>query len=253
MWYSSPWRVLLIIFAVIAGLVLMVIGLRFYNQYRGANNNVLNPTPTSSNQTGLSTFTSPSSTRKSTNTNSVTAGTTPNVYLPTADDDPAIGTAEPTVEIIAFEDFQCPFCREAAPILRQLLALYPDDIRLVVRDFPLYTVHQQAMPAALAAECADEQDKFWAWRDLVYTRQEQLPSAETVFPTWAKELGLDVEAFSECFSSERHSNEIEKDINSGILAGVGATPTFFVNGNKIEGSITLEQWQKVMEQLLVKP
>lgn len=136
--------------------------------------------------------------------------------------------------------------------MRQLVQKYPNDVRYVFRDFPLYTIHPQATIAAQAAECADEQNQFWAWHDLVYARQNQLADADTVFPQWAQELGLDVNQFSTCYASAKYKAEVEKDLNSGILAGVTGTPTFFVNGNKIEGVLTLEQWEQIVDQLLAK-
>lgn len=232
MWRSSFGRTVFMIVLVIVALLVVIIGLRVYGQYWGTTSTTptpaINLTPPQTNTTTLS------------------------GYVPTVDDDPAIGATQPKVTIISFEDFQCPYCREAAPILKQLVQEYPTEVKFVFRDFPLYTVHPQATSAAQASECADEQNQFWPWHDLVYAQSEQLVNGETAFFNWAEDLGLNETQFKTCFESAKYEAEVEKDLNSGILAGVTATPTYFVNGYKIEGVLTLEQWREVVEQLLAK-
>lgn len=229
MWPNSFGRTILIILFIIVGLILIIVGLRVYGQYwkRPTAVPVVNLANTNS-----------------TNTNS------PNGYIPTVDDDPSMGAVQPKVTIIAFEDFQCPYCRESAPIMQQLLQEYPNDVQYVFRDFPLYTIHPQALIAAQAAECADEQNQFWPWHHLVYDQAEELVDENKAFLAWAEELGLDMTTFTSCLEQAEYQTEVEKDLNSGVLAGVTSTPTFFVNGHMIEGVLTLDQWRQVVNELL---
>lgn len=232
---ASFWKVTFVILLVIVGLGLVVLGLRIYGKYyheRTTENALIS----SGNVSKL-------------DGNLGTTSTVP-FLTPTADDDPAIGADDPTIEIIAFEDFECPFCKEAAPVLRALVEQYPNDIRFVFRDFPLTTIHSQALPTAMAGECANDHGKFWEWHDIVFERQSQLSAAETVFPLWAEELELDVDEFTTCLESEQYRKEVEKDFDQGLLAGVTGTPTYFVNGEKVAGSLSLEQWKNIVEQLL---
>lgn len=229
MWPNSFGRTILIILFIIVGLILIIVGLRVYGQYwkRPTAVPVVNLANTNS-----------------TNTNS------PSGYVPTVDDDPSMGAVQPKVTIIAFEDFQCPYCRESAPIMQQLLQEYPNDVQYVFRDFPLYTIHPQALIAAQAAECADEQNQFWPWHHLVYDQAEELVDENKAFLAWAEELGLDMATFTSCLEQAEYQTEVEKDLNSGVLAGVTSTPTFFVNGHMIEGVLTLDQWRQVVNELL---
>src|SRR3989338_5171056 len=136
MWYNSFGKVVTVIVLCIVLLAAIAFGLLVFAQYRNIDT-----------------------------VNQTTNTTTPvlNYLTPDADDYPYLGTLTAAVEIIAFEDFQCPFCKEAEPILYAIYQRYPNDVRIVFRDFPLYTIHAQAIAAAQAGECADEQGKFWVW------------------------------------------------------------------------------------------
>jgi protein-disulfide isomerase len=257
MYYPSAWKLGLWTVGIIVSLSAILFGLLFYAQLRQLQGDPV-ITVTNTNGTNLTsdTITSliPTSDQKSIgSTTSTTATNSTTTYTPTIDDDPIIGSNDAAVTIIAFEDFQCPYCAAAAPILRAVLQQYPNDVKLVFRDFPLYTIHAQALSAALAGECADDQNVFWQWHDLVYERQAQLSTAPDSYYDWATELGLDVDRFMACFTSEKHADEIDRDQNSGILSGVTATPTFFVNGYKVEGVISQDQWSNIIETLLAQP
>jgi len=257
MLYHSFWKVAGVLFGIIAVLALILFGLLFYTQLRQikgepiiTTDNVNDAATANAAISGLIPTTDQKSTADSTtNTNSTNSTVT---YIPTVDDDPVIGADNAAVTIIAFEDWQCPYCAAAAPILRAVLEQYPNDVKLVYRDFPIYTIHAQANVAALAGECADDQNMFWQWHDIVYERQSLLTSAPDVFYDWAEELGLNTEKFTSCLTSEKHSAEVSRDQNAGVLAGVVATPTFFVNDYKVEGVITQEQWSQLIEALLAE-
>lgn len=170
-----------------------------------------------------------------------------NFVIPTAADDPALGNPNAPVQIIAFEDFQCPYCKEEEPILKQILSQYPNDIYFVYRHFPVYTKHPQGMAAAQAADCAREQGQFWKYHDLLYANQDQFAQAG-IFVKLARQLNLNVTQFSSCVSTEKYKDHVQQDFDQGYLAGVNQTPTFFVNGQIIAGEQSLEVWQQIITQ-----
>ncbi len=174
------------------------------------------------------------------------------------DDDPALGREDAPVMIIEFSDFQCPFCKRfAEETFPQLKRDYIDTgkVRFVFRDFPILRIHPNAGLAALAAECADEQGRFWEMHDLLFARQsewaESAPEqAQSLFEAYARELGLDDPAFSECLRTQRYADEVVNDLREGAEAGVRGTPAFFINGEKIEGAHPYEKFREVIEQAL---
>lgn len=165
------------------------------------------------------------------------------------DDDPSWGTASAPVQVVAFEDFQCPFCKEAYPIVRQVLTRYQDRVYFVYRDFPLSSEHPMAQSAAEAGQCAWEQgqNQFWSLHDRIYQNQDALSEANLV--AWAELSGVDRERFLACLTSGKYQEEVREDFTDGIAAGVRGTPTFFINGRKIEGVIPLDAWETLFRKL----
>ncbi|MFA6475106.1 MAG: thioredoxin domain-containing protein [Patescibacteria group bacterium] len=227
MWYHSFGKVLALVILVFILLTGLLFGLLVFAQYRNLQKPVTQ------------------------NTNTITNN---NLYVaPDADDDPSLGSPAAKVTIIAFEDFQCPFCKEAEAALTTTLNKYSNDIYFVYRDFPLYTIHLQGRAAAQAGECADEQGQFWVWHDIAYANQSALTQAPLIFSTWAQQAGLDVTKFNTCITNDTYKNEVQKDIDEGFLAGVSATPTWFVNGKKYEGVLTEQQWSDIIEAAIIQP
>jgi protein-disulfide isomerase len=175
-----------------------------------------------------------------------------------ADDDPAMGSEDAPVVVIEFSDFQCPFCKRFhETTLPKLIEQYVNTgkVRFVYRDFPLTQIHPNAGLAALAAECADEQNSFWPMHDLLFERQGEWAgssNAQAVFEGYARELGLDVEQFSECLSSQRYAEEVLKDLRDGVSYGVKGTPAFFINGDKLEGAWPFGKFKDVIDAALAR-
>ncbi|MBI4019830.1 MAG: DsbA family protein, partial [Candidatus Aenigmarchaeota archaeon] len=168
-----------------------------------------------------------------------------------ADDDPAVGPADAKVTVIEFSDFQCPFCgRFYTQTLPQIKQNYVDTgkIRFVYRDFPLESIHPNARPAANAAECADEQGKFWEYHNKLFENQGSLSDA--YYKQAASELGLDMEQFNSCYDSKKYDAEVSKDFQDGASAGVTGTPTVFVNGRAIVGAQPYATFQAAIDQAL---
>ncbi len=165
-----------------------------------------------------------------------------------ADDDPVKGNANAPVTIIEFSDFECPFCaRFYTDTLPQIEERYikTGKVKLVYRDFPLENIHIEARPAAQAAECADEQGKFWEFHDKLFENQASLNAAN--YKKWAAELGLDTAKFNECVDTEKYAGEVSKDLADGSSAGVRGTPAFFVNGRFINGAEPFGTFEPIIE------
>jgi len=148
---------------------------------------------------------------------------------------------------VAFEDFECPFSEEAFPIIRRVLSEYQDKIYFVYRDFPIISEHAHAQKAAEAAECANAQGKFWPYHDKLFQNQDHL--ADEYLTLYARQVGLDIEKFSACFASRKFTNEVQADYRDGIATGVRGTPTFFINGRKIEGVLSYDLFQEVIQKV----
>ena len=144
------------------------------------------------------------------------------------------GSADAPVTIIEYSDFQCPFCsRWVEQTYPSLLKDYVDSgkVRLEFRDFPL-SFHPNADEAAVASNCAAEQDAYWAMHDMLFSGQSnwsELPDAKPTFIGYAGDLGLDTAAFEACLSSGKFDETIQQDIAAGQKAGVSGTPSFLIN------------------------
>lgn len=171
---------------------------------------------------------------------------TPQLVPATVDDDPAKGPEDAAVTVIEFSDFQCPFCsRFYAQTLPQLNENYGDRIRFVFRDFPLTSIHPFAQKAAEAAECADDQDAFWGYHDLLFENQSALDIDS--LKGYASSLELDTATFDECLDSGKYAAEVEKDVQDGVAAGVRGTPAFFINGRLISGAQPYQVFEAAIE------
>jgi protein-disulfide isomerase len=164
-----------------------------------------------------------------------------------ADDDPSLGPDDAAVTIIEFSDFQCPFCARVVPTIKQIEEEFGDSVRIVFRDFPL-SFHQQAQKAAEAAECADDQGKFWEMHDKLFENQNALGIDS--LKQYANELGLDGGEFDSCLDSGKHAEEVRKDFADGQQAGVTGTPAFFINGKLVSGAQPFSVFKQAIEQEL---
>ena len=150
-----------------------------------------------------------------------------------ADDDPAQGKVTAPVTVVMFTDFQCSGCAGAHPVLKAVVAEYGDQVRLVVRDYPIVQLHANAFQAALAANAANAQGKFFEYIDILYRNQEAFDPVS--LKKYAANLGLNLKQFELDLASEKNAAEIRKDMADGSLYGITGTPTIFVNGVKVRG------------------
>ena len=162
---------------------------------------------------------------------------------PSAPDFRMKGPAQARAVIVEYSDFQCPACRVAEPAIEQILALYGADTRFVFKHFPLEGMHHYARAAAIAAECAGKQGKFWEYHDALYKRQQEWSNetAEEHLQKYAKELKLDSAAWGACRADPASARAIDADKTEGEQRWVGSTPTFFVNGRRFVGAKQLAE------------
>jgi protein-disulfide isomerase/uncharacterized membrane protein len=169
-----------------------------------------------------------------------------------------IGAKSPKVTVVEFSDYECPHCRRAHKEMRLLAARRPDDVRLVHRHFPLDRAcnpqvkrkfHERACEFARAAECAGEQDRFWAMNDALFSLQEG-GRAEDLDPELvAVQLGLDRSAFVDCMSGAKARARVDADVAEAAKRGVAGTPTYFVGEQAYPGGIPLS----VLEDAIKHP
>jgi len=148
--------------------------------------------------------------------------------------DHAQGNLNADLVIVEYGDYQCPYCGAAYPILKELMNQFGSQIKFVFRNFPLSDMHEYARAAALAAEAAALQNKFWEMHDAIYENQRSLN--EHLLLELAKELKLDISQFKSDMGSSELKDKVDEDFASGIVSGVNGTPSFYVNGKKFEGT-----------------
>jgi predicted DsbA family dithiol-disulfide isomerase len=159
---------------------------------------------------------------------------------------PVKGAAKPLVTIVEFSDFECPYCSEVQTTLKQLMEHYGKDVRLVFKHLPLEG-HRNSLPAARAAYCAAEQDRFWQFHDALFASRNL---SAAVLEQIATDLGLGMEKFRACLNSEHSRNAVVKDIETARLFRIESTPSFIVNGKLIKGAVSFAEFQKIIEREL---
>ena len=157
---------------------------------------------------------------------------------------PSIGAKNAPITMVEFEDFQCPYCKASENTVKEVRAKYGDKVRVVHMDFPL-SFHSHSMDAANAARCANDQGKFWQFRDTLFTNQSKLAPAD--LKATAKTLGMNTGQFNECFDKGKHEDEIKKDLAAGEKAGVDGTPGFFIDGRPLVGAQPLDKFTEIID------
>lgn len=171
------------------------------------------------------------------------------VYAVPVGDAAVRGPADAIVTIVAFTDYQCPFCARAESTLAALRERYPDDVRVVVQHNPL-VFHRAAFDAAVAAECADEQGLFWPLHDRLFARQRELSGEVTPASIGQGLEGLEGGPFERCLTSESARARVTEDQRLAERFGARGTPTFFVNGRVLVGAQPIERFVEAVEREL---
>lgn len=164
------------------------------------------------------------------------------------DDDPMLGNPKAELVIVEFMNFKCPYSKAADQIIKKVAKKYWNKVKVIVRDFPTESIYPGSSELALLASCAQNQGKYWALYDIFYANQDTLPSKLTQVDTknLLEQAGVDFVQVQKCLNGSQVKTEINRDYATGFKYGVRGTPTFFINGQKIEGVITLEAWEKFL-------
>jgi protein-disulfide isomerase len=163
---------------------------------------------------------------------------------------PAKGPVTASITIAEFSDFQCPFCFRVNPTIKQLEDKYKGQVRLVWKHLPLIDTHPHAMDAAVAAEAARNQGKFWEYHDALFANQERLDPDD--LKGYADRLGLDVERFEKDTRDPALKEKVQADMAEATALGVKSTPTFFINGRLVRGAMPLETFTAIIDDELAK-
>jgi len=161
--------------------------------------------------------------------------------------DPYLGNKDANIQIVEFADFNCPYCKQSSSIIREILIEYEDQVFYQFRDFPVVT--EQSIFLAMAGSCAHEQNKFWAFHDLLFQRQGEVN--ELNINQLAQGVGLNTSQFSGFLNSEKFKNEVLEDFLTGDKFQIKGTPTFFVNGSKFQGVPTKDNLKRIIDQLIL--
>jgi len=169
---------------------------------------------------------------------------------PVSDNDNIEGNPKAPIELVEYGDYQCPHCGRAYPIIKDIQKRMGQKLKFVFRNFPLTEIHPDAFNAALAAEAAGQQNKFWEMHDIIFEHQRHLDTENIL--VYAKRIGLNMAEFSKDIQKDIFVTKVENDIESGIRSGVNGTPSFFVNGSKYNGDWESEEFVDFLKRLLVK-
>jgi len=160
---------------------------------------------------------------------------------------PQIGPDDAAVSLVAFSDFECPYCRRVLPTIRQIHDEYGDRVRVLFKHYPL-TIHPNAMGAHIAAEAAHRQGQFWEMHDLIFSNPNDL--SNDAFEKYANILGLDIDVFRRDVISDEVRVRVQKDVAEARRLGVRGTPGFFVNGIFISGARSFSSFKQIIDQEL---
>lgn len=165
---------------------------------------------------------------------------------PAADDQRYwLGAANAKITIVEFGDFACPVCEKSFPTIREISIKYKNDIKFIWRDYPV--VQDYSTLLALAGRCAGEQGLFWLMHDKLF--QNQGVSTASQLAALASQIGVDTPKFNDCLAKQKYQAQIQKDFTDGQSFGNQGTPTWFINGYKVDGDIPYDIFVKIIEEL----
>lgn len=162
-------------------------------------------------------------------------------YVSGKESDPFAGPASSSHEVVLFIDYDCAYSKQMIPVVRDFMKTRPD-VKVTILDFPVADLHPEAMLPAKAARCVWNQGKpevYWAYHDRLFS--EQSKHAKDDLRSFAKELKVDVGAYDQCMSGDKAEKQVTDSEAIGARVGVRGTPTFFVDGSKLEGVVSVEQ------------
>lgn len=156
--------------------------------------------------------------------------------VPAGPHDHSEGVPGAPVTLVEYGDYECPHCRHAYPIVKRIQRRLPDSLRFIFRNFPLAEMHPHATAAAMSAEAAALQNKFWPMHDMLFENQDALEAGDLL--NFARKLSLDVGKFEAALQDGAIAERVQSDFRSGVRSGVNGTPTFFINESRFDGDWT---------------
>ena len=176
--------------------------------------------------------------------------------LTVTDQDWVKGATDAPATLVEYTDFQCPACGAYYPIIDQLSKELDGKLKVVIRHYPLIQIHKNALSGARAAEAAGRQGKFWEMYDLLFTNQKEWSEAadpvKSILPSYAGNIGLDVEKFKTDMADTSLDDKINHDRETGNELKISGTPSFFLNGEKLANPSSAEAFKKVIEEAATK-
>jgi protein-disulfide isomerase len=162
---------------------------------------------------------------------------------------PIKGPADAWVTIVEGSEFQCPYCSRVNPTIEQVMKKYGKDVRVAFKHNPL-GFHPNAMPAANASACAQEQGRFWEMHDQLFANQKQL--SDTKYKEIARQIGIDVDRWQKCYDAKKYQNRIQQDQRTLTQFGARGTPAFFINGRFLSGAQPATAFERIIDEELAK-
>jgi protein-disulfide isomerase len=163
---------------------------------------------------------------------------------------PVKGPEHAPVTLVVFSEFQCPFCLQVTPTLKQLEETYKDRVRFVWKHLPLTSIHAYAMGAAIAAEAARNQGKFWEYHDKLFANQERIAPED--LKRYAQELSLDTSRFEKDLDDPGLKEKVLSDMAQATSLSVKSTPSVFINGRLVKGAMPYETYATIIDHELAK-
>lgn len=165
---------------------------------------------------------------------------------------PFLGPENAPVTVVEFTDYECPFClRHFNVTVPLILRDYKDEVKYVIRNFPISDIHPFAIAAAEAAECAHKQQRFKDYHFILFQRNKALDTDS--LKKYAAEIGLDTATFNQCVDSRESRDRVANDFKDGVAYGVRGTPSFFINGKKLEGARPYQTFKTMIDASLGRP
>lgn len=165
-------------------------------------------------------------------------------------DDPSIGPENAKVTIIEAGCFKCQYTKQEVPVINKILKNYKDQVRFIYKDFPISSLHADAPMVSEAARCANEQNKFWEYHEIVFDNQDKTSIED--LKQYAADLNLNTTQFNGCLDTNKYKEQVNKEIQDGVTAGIYGTPTIFINDQIFVGPKTYSELSKAIDQELAK-
>ena len=165
---------------------------------------------------------------------------------PVNEKDHTLGPDDAPLTLLEYGDFECPNCKDAYPVINEVIRKMGDQLRFAWRNFPLTQIHPYAEEAAEAAEAAGAQGKFWEMHDYLFEHQDHLNTEH--LPQFAQAIGLNGNQFQQDLATHRFADNVHEDVMSGVRSGVNGTPTLFINGERYEGFVQVDELMKALRQ-----